>query len=934
MRSDATQRYLRAKKIVFAALDLPKDTGETYIAKECAGDDALRREVDWLLIAADSVSPTDIPQSWRHMQQPPVIYEAPGTHVTAIAPGDYQILRRIGEGGMGVVYLAERIDGEIRQRVALKFLNVTGVSPILMRRFERERRILAGLSHSNIARMIDSGITADGRPFMALEYIEGEPIDRWCETRKLELDERIKLFLKICAAVAYTHQHLVIHRDLKPANILVDTDAEPQLLDFGIARMLEDSGTRLTVTGQHAFTFAYASPEQIEGRTLTTAVDVWALGVILYQLVCGVGPFDHLDTPHSSSNAILSGHITPPSRQGAKKASNAVGSDRPESFRDSGRRIPKDIDAIVLKALRRNPDERYASVTDLAEDLRRFLASRPVFARRGQRLYAASRFTKRHRFGIASVTVLFVLLTTAVLLRGQQLREVKTERDKAVAIAEFMNDVFKNADPFNTGGANVTASSLLQRSASAVQMRKDLAPAVKESMLLSIAQAYIGLHLPKDAVPLLFEAQRLLPPSAPVADRAAIMQQLGRAYAGTQDFRNAERADVQVLDWLRSSANASPRDVLTAQANLAVDRELLGTATPQQTIVQLQHLQQMLGRYPDPDAETLHQQLDQNIADAYIQNGNRLAATRMMREVVARAQRNFGPSDPRTLHDRWSLARALEDNRPRESMSLLKALLPDYARIDGTRTMPWAMMLNDLSIAQLNAGESDAAIATARQARAAAYEVVGNEGKNYLVLSCNLANTLHEQGRDEEAEAVLHAVLPTLRKQAGTDRIDHFYYAFALGALADIQYARRDYAQAGQNYAEAEAQLGDHGADFLSIYEGVLEGIVKVDIQTGDLDAASKTLIELQTAFTAAHLQPDSLDAVTVNSLRVRLDIAQRNYVDAAKLAQTSLEGVRSALACHIEVRELRKLQGEALSKLGLKDVGNRPIACQTSASH
>src|SRR6185437_8021298 len=359
MTGQLTDRYLRAKRIVASVLEIGATDRDAAIARECGDDEALAREVRWMIAAIERSHTATLPLL------PGDTVDLSGLDTQTSAPRRYRLVRRVGEGGMGVVYLAERADAGFVQQVALKVLGGGAVgSPTLLERFVRERQLLARLEHPGIARLLDGGVLSDGQPFLAMEYVEGERIDACCQRHGLGLRERIALFLKVCAAVEYAHRSSVIHRDLKPANILVDAQGQPKLLDFGIARLIDAQAVEgaLTETGQHALTLAYASPEQIEQQQLTTAVDVYGLGMVLYQLVAGRRPWQHITTPHQLSNAIVAGEIVPPSRSVPSPQAN--GGEAPR------RPVPADIDAIALKALRRRASERYTTVGALAADQR------------------------------------------------------------------------------------------------------------------------------------------------------------------------------------------------------------------------------------------------------------------------------------------------------------------------------------------------------------------------------------------------------------------------------------------------------------------------------------------------------------------------------------------------------------------------------------
>ncbi|MCD9027865.1 protein kinase [Luteimonas sp. BDR2-5] len=413
---DRHARYLRAKEIVSAADGLPPEERADFIARECAGDAALLAEVAWMRDAIASETTLHAPR-W----EPEVPRELSGEQFSAQAARDYRLLRCIGHGGMGVVYLAERLQDGFVQRVALKLLRrASGDSRVLLERFQRERALLARLEHPGIARLVDGGLLSDGQPFLAIEYVEGEHIDRWCREHAPDLRRRLDLFLQVCAAVEYAHRHLVIHRDLKPGNILVTADGETKLLDFGIARLLEpQDGAPADPTefGQQALTIAYASPEQITLRPLSVATDIYSLGVVLYQLACGQQPFGQHASSFDVSRAIVAGEVLPPSRQP----------------RGAGvtEQVPADIDAIVAKAMRPSAEERYATVAALGTDVRRFLARRPVEARRHHAGYRARRFVERNRWPLAAITAIVLVLTAGIATSLSSLSQARTQQHLA-----------------------------------------------------------------------------------------------------------------------------------------------------------------------------------------------------------------------------------------------------------------------------------------------------------------------------------------------------------------------------------------------------------------------------------------------------------------------------------------------------------------------
>ncbi|MBS1828748.1 MAG: protein kinase [Acidobacteria bacterium] len=386
-----------------AVADLPLAERNAYY-RQHAVPDALRAEVE-SLIEFDSHATTFLLDG--------VANAASGIVDSMERPercGPFHPVKLLGRGGMGSVWLAERTDGQVDQQVAVKVLRAGAPTPRQQERFIQERRILATLSHPNIARLLDAGQTDAGQPFLAMEYVEGLPIDHFC--RQLDHRKTLRIFLKVCTAVAYAHRNLIIHRDLKPSNILVNTEGEPKLLDFGIAKLINFAGDR-TTTIERVLTPDYASPEQVNGRNTGTATDIYSLGAILYKLLTGHTPHQFADThPAAMSAVICERPVTPPSQH--------------------DKSLEGDLDSILLKALRKEPEERYASVEKLAEDIENHLEFRPVKARSGNVLYLSRRFLRRHWLAVTGPAVAMAGLAAGLIVAQQQ----RAEAESARAIAE------------------------------------------------------------------------------------------------------------------------------------------------------------------------------------------------------------------------------------------------------------------------------------------------------------------------------------------------------------------------------------------------------------------------------------------------------------------------------------------------------------------
>ena len=366
-----------------AALEHSGAARDRFVQASCPDDGTLRLELKRLLAAHD--------RAGSFLDGPALASVADGfADWVGRRLGVYEIVREIGKGGMGVVFLAMRADELFRKQVAIKVLRSNLDGRELLDRFDRERHILASLDHSNIARLIDGGTTEEGLPYVVMEYVEGQPIDAFCRDRQLSLAQRLELFKTLCSAVHYAHQNLVVHRDLKPSNIVVTAEGQPKLLDFGIAKLLETDTRGETNTGMRPMTLAYASPEQITGGVITTGSDVYALGVVLYELVSGERPFPGSgQSEHEMMRLICDQVPEAPSRAITRDpADHGLG-------QKQRRHIASDVDTIVLKALQKEPARRYSSAEQLSDDITRYLTGRPVLARKDTVAYRAEKFIRR-----------------------------------------------------------------------------------------------------------------------------------------------------------------------------------------------------------------------------------------------------------------------------------------------------------------------------------------------------------------------------------------------------------------------------------------------------------------------------------------------------------------------------------------------------------
>jgi eukaryotic-like serine/threonine-protein kinase len=565
------ERWRVVKALFDEALDQPSNARDQWLTGATAGDAPLRREVESLLEAlSEERDRFERPASLalglepeNGGAEPPV-----GSRV-----GPYRLLRVIGQGGMGVVFEAYRDDDQYQKRVAIKTISRGRDSDLILRRFRYERQILARLEHRNIAGLLDGGVTETGQPYFAMEYVIGRPIDKYCDAEKLGVRERLQLFRQVCAAVQYAHQNLVIHRDLKPNNILVTADGTVKLLDFGIAKLLrEDDGSEgegLTQPGAVPLTTAYASPEQVRGEAVTTATDVFSLGLVLYKLLSGQHPFVY-DMPGSLEMRRRISEETPPPPSALVTTETAASLAEPSGLKRLQRTLHGDLDSIVLMALRKEQLRRYASVEQMGEDVLRYLAGLPVAAQPDSVGYRLGKFVRRNRApvagGMAAVLALVAgLLGTAwqARLAGQERDRAQLEAAKATRVTQFMQDMLRSADP-RTGGKDITVAEALTGAARRAEAELAAEPEILAAVLSAIGRTWLGLGRYDDAEPMLAGALAQERKLDQHGTSVGVTQGLGNLAALEAERGNVAKAEPLFLEALERARTPPVDSVLLA----------------------------------------------------------------------------------------------------------------------------------------------------------------------------------------------------------------------------------------------------------------------------------------------------------------------------------------------------------------------------------
>ena len=595
------ERWNKIQSLFEKAIELDFSEREDYLKKECADDSDLLAEVLSLLSADEK----------QHS-----IFAGSAAEFIAIDDanldgkifGNYRAIKQIGSGGMGSVYLAERADGVFEQKVALKVVKPGMNSHEIITRFEEERQILARLQHPNIARLLDGGISEIGLPYFTMEYVEGKPITEYCDENNLTIEERLNLFKKVCEAVLYAHQNLVIHRDIKPSNILVKEDGGDKLLDFGIAKVFEEDTDQkfVTRTGMRVMTPEYASPEQVKGEPVSTATDIYSLGLILYQLLTGCPPYEVTSSSALEMERIIC--LTEPQKPsvmitkifsssadaGEKASPDFISQKRKTTIPRLKKRVSGDLDNICLMAIRKEPERRYSSIAQFITDIDNHLNGLPIAARKSTTGYRTKKFIQRHKVGVVVATVAVILIALVTIFYTIRLAEerdkAQLEAEKSKKVSEFLAGIFQVSDPEQSKGETITARELLDNGVKRIESELSGQPEVLANMLGVTGNVYRSLGLYDNALKLLQKAyainDSLLGGESPetaksLNDLANLNFAMGNYESAVEKFNEALQKRKNIYGKKSLEAAESMNDlamVLREEGNYQVSEDLLSSA--------------------------------------------------------------------------------------------------------------------------------------------------------------------------------------------------------------------------------------------------------------------------------------------------------------------------------------------------------------------
>jgi len=724
-----------------------------------------------------------------------------------IVPGgraQYKILGLVGRGGMGAVYEAVRDDQQFRQQVAVKLIKRGMDTDFIRERFLRERQILASLDHPHIARLLDGGATEDGRPYFVMEFVAGQTIMEFCRRRRLSFDERLRLFRDVCSAVQHAHQKLVVHRDLKPSNILVTEEGTPKLLDFGIAKLLApDPGEAVTrtETAVRLMTPEYASPEQVRGLRVTTATDVYSLGVVLYELLTDRRPHQFATySPAEIERAICDTEAPRPSEV-AQEQAGATGAPTKRA-----RQLAGDLDNIVLMAMRKEPARRYQSVEQFSEDIRRYLTGLPVLARKDTFGYRAGKFARRHKAGVA---ILALLAALAAVMTVQSVR-IARERDRAnqvaaraEAVTQSLVSVFEFADPGTAKGSAITAKELLDQGAEKVVRDLKDQPLLQAKLMDAIGGLYLNLGAYDRAQQSLENALKLRrqTPGASQIDVAESLHHLGALAYEKGEYGSSEALYREALGLRRKELGAEHLNTADSMAGLG--RVLIAQGKFAEAEPLVRDALALRRRQLPPVHKDIASILVHGEGRLLSEQGKFAEAADVYREALAIHRKLYGAEHPWVAASMNNLAVTLHElgdyqgaeALSREALALRRRLLgAEHPEVTGN-------MINLASVLR-DKGEYEEAEQLYRQALESRRKLFGENNVRLVSTMSNLAILLDAKGDYEAGEALQRQALGIQRKALGED---HRYVGTSLNNLAGLLYHQGQYAEAEKLQREAIA---------------------------------------------------------------------------------------------------------------------------------
>jgi serine/threonine-protein kinase len=876
------EHWQRVQALFHRAIELAPVERAALLDAECGADAGLRAEVERLLRSDESGG--DV---FSRLEPPaPNVVPDPLLGRTL---GAYRLTERIAAGGMGVVYRGERADGLFEQEVAIKLIRAERATEWTLRHFEFERRTLAALQHPCIARLFDGGTTAEGWPYFVMEFVHGESIDRYCERERLPLAARLALFLQVCRAVHCAHQNLIVHCDLKPSNILIDERGLPRLLDFGIARLREDASAELTPVAErtpaatrtiaHVLTPEYASPEQLAGGPVTTSIDVYALGVILYELLTGQRPFESSSrSPAAWERLIHETTPEPPStrvgRAAAAHDSRSIATSLRSTPAGARRALRGDLDRIVLMALRKEPDRRYSSVQEFSADIERHLAGLPVRARADSLGYRSSKFVQRNRVAVAASVVVLAALLLGLYSARRSARSAEAEAlhariesDSFQSIANFLMDAFLPTQPAQDEAWQQRARLRIRAHVERVRRQYAGQDHQRANLLDTLGRVCLRLDLHEDAEQLLHEAESIREQTfgRDSLEHALSLRSLGQLAYQQGNYAQAAEWLGQALAIQRGTAQDTHTEISALANDLGACLCRLGRYDEAEALHrEALALRRAASERSLPVAESLN-----NLSAVHQARAQHELAIADLREALELRESILGTEHLLTLQTVSNLAGALwQHGEQAEAQSCMQRAETGYRALDGDGENELGLVLANLATMQTADGDLANAALSLSEALALQTKRLGPDHSLVAVTLAKLAVLQHAQRREEEARASWEQVLRIRRAAPDAPRelADGLYgYAVFLSDLGECE-------EAGVAVEEALGLQRSHGADD-TLALGRMEHVFGLCLQRLRLvDAAREHLTE------AARLIGASAGAVPgeVERVQRRLDELDR----------------------------------------------------------
>ena len=868
-----SEQFRRMEALYDAAAGMEPSERTCFIDDSCAADEEMRRELLAAfrdagsgftgVVANAAATAMEGEDNWtgRHM-------------------GPYRIVRPLGHGGMGTVYLAVRDDDQFHKEVAIKTLRFELHSGPAVSRFRHERQILAHLEHPNIARLLDGGATERGTPYIVLEYVPGSPITEWCEQQRLSLEQQLGLFCQVCDAVQYAHQHLIVHRDIKPGNVLVTSAGVPKLLDFGIAKLLDADAPppMATATGALLMTPDYVSPEQVRGEAVSTATDVYALGAVLYQLLTGQRPhlLQHYDAAEIA-RVVCETEIRPPSTLG-------------------NRRLRGDLDNIVLKAMKKDPARRYSSAVEFSEDIRRYLDGLPINARPDTSLYRTTKFVRRHWIGVSATAAAVMSLAVGVAVATRAAVQARQADQTAQAVSDFLrDDLLAQASASNQLGSSkpdpdLKVRTALDRAAARIGGKFGRQPEVEAAIRDTVGQTYSDLGMYPEARAQLERALELHRQALGMKDPKTLKTagRLGRTAFLQGKYPEAEALLGQALDVQRRILGPDHVDTLNSMAQLGNVYYWQGKYVQAETLMS-QNLE-IRRRVFGPDSPDTIKSMN-GLASASYAMGKYAQAEALFSEAVEIDRRLLGLEHPDTLGVMNNQAlNYVGQGRYAEAEALDTLVLQSRRRVLGPEHPDTLGSMVNLANDYGNQGKREEAGALYRQALEIQRRVLGSEHLMTLRSMNNLAETYDAEGKYGEAEVLFGETLEIERRLLGTEHSDTL---ICMNNLADAYGFQGKYAASEGLFSEvlgiSRHALGpEHpltlaiSADSASMY--LREGKYAL-AQT----SAAQVLAGRRHALGSEH--PDTMTSATDLALAY---VSQGNSAASEPLAREALEFFRT----------------------------------------